>query len=128
LRVECQKLEPTLGLLTRDVDAGMLLAGYRLTTPAFSSAFSHRLAIFRLSIAAATGFFSAAMHGIDGGPGATFGFILRNASLLVTFFYVLCLTLFFVRIFIFITSGHLSSPLLESETCLANRMPIFELA
>src|SRR6266571_4475286 len=77
-----------------------------LTAATFSSTLPHGLMVLGFAITAAAGFFSAVMNRIDCCPSATLSFFFGHTALLVTFFDVSCLTFFFVRIFVFVTSWH----------------------
>ena len=73
---------------------------------AFAAALSHRLMIFTTAVASAAGLFTAMVDGVNGRPGATFSFMFRDATLLVSFFEVARLPFFFVRVFVLVTSWH----------------------
>src|SRR3954447_16737263 len=74
---------------------------------AFAAALSHRLMIFITTSAARL--LTAMMDRVNGRPGATFSFIFRHATLLVSFFDVACLPLLFVGVFVLVTSWHFHS-------------------
>jgi len=61
--------------------------------------------VFRLTSATA-GLLPAAGFLVDGGPGAAFGLFFGNTSVLVTFLYVLSLTLLLVSVCGFVTARH----------------------
>jgi len=52
--------------------------------------------VLGLSVSTAAGFFPTAMNLVDRRPRPALGFVLRHASLLVTFLYVLGLSFFLV--------------------------------
>src|ERR1041385_457936 len=79
---------------------------------AFATTLSHRLVIFAFAVSTAAGLLSTMMNSVHRGPGATFGFIFRHATLLVSFLDVTRLTLFFVCVFVFVTSWHFRSSLM----------------
>jgi len=62
--------------------------------------------VLGLSVTTAARFFPTAMNLVDSRPGSTLGLVLRHASLLVTFFYVLGLSLFLVGVFRFVSAWH----------------------
>jgi hypothetical protein len=81
-----------------------------LAAPAFSAALSHRLVIFAFAVSATAGLLAAMMNCINGGPGTTFGFVFRYATLLVTLFDVTGLAFLFVCVFVLVTSWHFIPP------------------
>jgi hypothetical protein len=93
---------------------------------AFSSAFAHRLMILGFAVAAASRLLSAMMDRVYRGPGATFGFVFRHALFSITFFNVLGLSFFLVRVFIFISPWHCFSSraiLIWPANCQTKRKP-----
>src|SRR3954468_1285775 len=81
----------------------------RLLSPALTATFPHRFVILAFVVSPAARLFTPMMDRVDGRPGAAFGFVLRDATLLVSFFDVTRLAFLFVCIFVFVTSRHLLS-------------------
>jgi hypothetical protein len=66
----------------------------------------HRLVVLALTVSATAGFFPATVDLVHRGPGAPLSFILRHASRLVTFLYVLGLPFLFVGVFALVSAWH----------------------
>src|SRR4051812_44826796 len=93
----------------------------RLLSPALTAAFPHRFVILAFAVSTAARLFTAMMDRVDGRPGAPFSFVLRDATLLVSFFDVTRLAFFFVSVFVLVTSRHLlSSFIIASSVELAS--------
>jgi hypothetical protein len=76
---------------------------------AFAATLSHRFVIFTTAVASTAGLLTAMVDGVNGRPGATFSFIFRHATFLVSFFDVTRLPFFFVRVFVLVASWHFHS-------------------
>src|ERR1043166_5864890 len=77
----------------------------RAALVAVAAALSHRLVILGLAVAATARLLAAAVHLVDRGPGAPFGFVLGHAMFEIPFLDVLGLPLLFIRVFGFSSSS-----------------------
>src|ERR1041385_8229672 len=81
----------------------------RAALVAVAAALSHWFVILGPAVAATARLLAAAVHLVDRGPGAPFGFVFGHAVLEIPFLDVLGLPLLFIRVFAFIPSRHGSS-------------------
>src|SRR4030095_7807890 len=89
---------------------------------AFSSAFAQRFVALGFAVPTPARFLTSMMDCVHGRPGSTFGLIFRDALFSIAFLDGLGLSLLFVRVFVFVSSGHRVSPFWISKGAIC--MPV----
>jgi hypothetical protein len=79
---------------------------FGLATVGFSSAFPHRIMIFRLAISSAAWLLATAMHLVHSCPRSALSLLVGHAAFLVAFLDVLGLPLLLIRVFGFVPAWH----------------------
>jgi hypothetical protein len=80
-----------------------------------ASALFHRLVIFAFAISATAGLLTTVMNCVHRGPGTTFGFILWNTTLFISFLDMAGLAFLFVCVLVFVSSWHFLSSFINRD-------------